>query len=74
MKYRATVSVGGNASLIAKVFASEDRAIKGKASYRLRKSRGGVVFAFEAGDSVALRTVLNSVTKILNVVEKVGRI
>lgn len=74
MKYTSLISVKGDSELISKVFASEDREIKDKASYKIRKSRDGVTFAVEAEDSTGLRTALNSITKILTVIEKVKKI
>ena len=38
------------------------------------KGKGRVVFEITARDSIALRTVLNSITKMLTVIEKVGGI
>ncbi|MBI2176261.1 hypothetical protein HYU40_02835 [Candidatus Woesearchaeota archaeon] len=74
MKYESTISVKGDSELISKVFASEDREIKGTASYKVKKSRDGVTFAVEAEDSIGLRTALNSITKVLTVIEKVKQI
>ncbi len=74
VRYEATVRVKGDSSLIQKVFAAEDTAIKGKASYKLKKTPEGIAFAVQAEDSVGLRTALNSITKVLTVIEKVGRI
>ena len=73
-KYDATISVKGNANLVQKVFASEDTAIKEKAVYKLKKTQEGIVFAVQAQDSVGLRTALNSITKVLTVIEKVAKI
>lgn len=74
MKFKALIKVKGNGNLIQKVFAAEDKSIKGKANYRLTKTASGVAFSVEAEDSVALRTVLNSITKILTVIEKISKI
>ena len=74
MKYKASINVARDGALIEKVFASEDKSIKGKTSYRLKKTAGGVAFSIEAKDSTALRTILNSITKILTVIEKTNRI
>ena len=74
MKYSAVINVSGDAALIQKVFAAEDTTIKEKASYKIRKTAEGVTFAIDAEDSVGLRTVLNSITKVLTVIEKVKRI
>lgn len=74
MKYKSLISVKGDSELISKVFAAEDRKIKEKADYKIKKSGDGVTFAVEAEDSTGLRTALNSITKILTVIEKVKRI
>ena len=73
-KYDATIRVKGDGNLIQKVFASEDTAIKEKAVYKLKKTPEGVIFAVQAEDSIGLRTVLNSITKVLTVIEKVAKI
>lgn len=70
----ATVSVDDRKSLVLKCFAAEDREIKGKASYTVKSEKGKAVFEIKAEDSVALRTVLNSITKMLTVIEKAGNI
>lgn len=70
----ATISVDDRAKVIGKCFAAEDRDIKGKASYAVKSQKGRAVFEIKAEDSVALRTVLNSITKMLTVIEKTGRI
>ncbi len=72
--YEATVSVDGRKGLVLKCFASEDRAIKGKASYVVKSQEGKAIFEVKAEDSIALRTVLNSITKMLTVIEKTERI
>ena len=74
LKYAATLKVKGDGNLIQKVFAAEDTSIKEKASYKLKKTSEGVVFAVQADDSTGLRTVLNSIMKVLTVIEKVGKI
>ena len=74
MKYESLISVKGDSELISKVFASEDREIKDKASYKIKKSLDGVTFAVEAEDSIGLRTALNSITKVLTVIEKMKKI
>ena len=74
MKYESLISVKGDSELISKVFASEDREIKDKASYKIKRSRDGVTFIVEAEDSIGLRTTLNSITKVLTVIEKMKKI
>ena len=74
MKYKSLISVKGDSELISKVFASEDREIKDKASYKIKRSRDGVTFIVEAKDSIGLRTALNSITKVLTVIEKMKKL
>ncbi|MBI2145377.1 hypothetical protein HYU18_03590 [Candidatus Woesearchaeota archaeon] len=74
MKYNATIFVDSEGGLISKVFAAEDRNIKGKASYKLEKTANGAKFSIDAEDSIALRTALNSITKILTVIEKIKKV
>ena len=71
--YKATISVDDRKGLIKKSFAPEDKDIKGKASYKVKGHRK-IIFEITAIDSIALRTVLNSITKMLTVIEKVSRI
>ncbi len=74
MKYTAAITVKGDTDLIKKVFAAEDTQIKDKASYKIKKNPAGIAFAVEAEDSIGLRTALNSITKVLTVIEKVRKI
>ena len=73
-KYAETITVNGDSELIQKVFASEDKQIKDKARYKIKKNAAGIAFAVEAEDSIGLRTVLNSITKVLTVIEKIKKI
>ncbi len=70
----ATISVSDEKGLLLKCFAAEDRDIRGKASYTVKSQKGKAVFEITAEDSVALRTVLNSITKMLTVIEKAKQI
>ena len=72
--YRATVHVQGNQRLIQSCFSPEDKGMKGRSAYSLKKEQGGVMFEVTAQDSVALRAHLNTITKMLTVVEKMQRI
>ena len=71
--YKATISVEDPKGTIKKCFAPEDKEIKGKASYKLTGERN-IVFEIAAQDSTGLRTVLNSITKMLTVVEKMKNV
>ncbi|HIG98015.1 TPA: hypothetical protein HA231_01150 [Candidatus Woesearchaeota archaeon] len=70
MKYKTVLSVLGDANLIMKVFEPEDKEINGKATYTMNKTPEGVAFTVTANDSTGLRTALNSITKVLTVIEK----
>ncbi|MBI2136903.1 hypothetical protein HYU12_00075 [Candidatus Woesearchaeota archaeon] len=71
---KASIVADDRGGFIRNCFASEDREIKGKAKYEVVKSGSKVVFEVSAVDSVALRTVLNSITKMLTVIEKMERL
>lgn len=70
----ATISVDDEKGLLLKCFAAEEKDIKGKASYAVKSQKGKAVFEITAEDSVALRTALNSITKMLTVIEKTKRL
>ena len=59
-----------NPELVTKCFAQEEKNILGRATYSITKKGGKAVFDIKAKDSTALRTALNSITKILTVIEK----
>lgn len=68
--YRATVLCEDKDRNIERCFGAEDRKIKGKAEYSVGRQGKNVVFRIRADDSVALRTAMNSITKMLTVIEK----
>ena len=72
--YSATISARDSKGIIEKCFASEDKAIKDKAKYTVTKHGNKVLFEIHANDSIGLRTVLNSITKMLTVIEKMDKI
>ena len=72
--YNATVTCEDGDGSIRKCFRAEDRKIKGKAEYSVVKQGKNAVFRMSADDSVALRTVMNSITKMLTIIEKTRRI
>jgi tRNA threonylcarbamoyladenosine modification (KEOPS) complex Pcc1 subunit len=63
-----------NPELVIKCFSQEEKNIQGRATYEVIKEGKKAVFKIKAKDSVALRTALNSITKILTVIEKMGEI
>jgi len=66
----ATIEVRDTRGLIRKCFAPEDKQIKGKAEYTVVSKGGKAYFHISASNSIGLRTVLNSITKMLTVIEK----
>lgn len=56
---------------LEKLFSLEDKDFPNKrASYEVKKTKNGLEFDIRATDSVALRSVLNTITKIITVYEK----
>ncbi len=74
MMLNATISVSDEEGLLLKCFAAEDKKIREKASYTVKSQKGNAVFEIKAEDSVALRTILNSITKMLTVIEKTKQV
>lgn len=74
MNYKATITVKGDSELINRVFSAEDRQIREKASYNIKKIPAGLVFEVTADNSTDLRTVLNSITKVLTVIEQAKKL
>lgn len=67
----ATIEVPYEAEEIYRLFSLEDKTFQNKrSSYECKKIGNKAVFKIKATDSVALRSVLNTITKILTVYEK----
>jgi tRNA threonylcarbamoyladenosine modification (KEOPS) complex Pcc1 subunit len=71
--YSASIT-SDHPDLVIKCFSCEDKSIQGRASYSISKKGGKAVFEIKADDSTALRTALNSITKLLTVIEKTGKL
>ncbi|MFH1181553.1 MAG: KEOPS complex subunit Pcc1 [Candidatus Woesearchaeota archaeon] len=71
--YSATIT-SDNPDLVIKCFSCEDKSIQGRAEYSIAKKGEKAVFEIKAEDSTALRTALNSITKLLTVIEKTGKL
>ena len=67
--YTATVHVKGNAELILRSFAAEDKVMGKRSEYTVKKDKKGVLFTVNSQDSTALRAQLNTITKMLTVIE-----
>ena len=68
---KAKIFVDYDAEILEKIFSMEEKEFSNeRASYRVSKKKDLLEFDVEAKDSVALRSVLNTITKILTVYEK----
>jgi tRNA threonylcarbamoyladenosine modification (KEOPS) complex Pcc1 subunit len=64
-----------NIDKLHKIFKVEEtESINNRASWTLSKSNDELIFNVQAKDSVALRAVLNSITKLLTVYEKMEKL
>ena len=66
----ASITVEDSKGMVYSAFVPEDREIKGKAEYKVSRDGSKTTFAISAVDSASLRTALNSITKMLTVIEK----
>lgn len=71
MSYEAVILVHKDPGLIAKCFGPEQKNIKNRSQYTVKKNKNNVEFKIKAKDAVALKTVMNSIIKMLEVIEKV---
>ena len=75
MSLSAEIIIREDAENLKKLFKAEEKVFKNKrASYQVIKKGGSVIFSAKAEDASALRAVLNSITKLISVYEKAGRI
>ena len=64
-----------DAKTLEKLFSFEDKSFSnGRAGYEYLLTKKGLVFDVWAQDSVALRSVLNTITKIMTVHEKTKKV
>lgn len=67
----ATITVPGNQKVLEKIFSLEENVFSNeRAKYELELKENELVFNIQAKDATALRTVLNTITKIISVHEK----
>ena len=72
---KAEITVEGNPDTLTKLFAAEDKVLSNnRAKYTITAKEKGIVFNVDANDAVAMRAVLNAITKTLEVFEKMGNI
>lgn len=68
---KATISIKKDAETLYKLFSFEDKDFGNeRANYELKLQEDELFFLVKAKDSVALRSVLNTITKLLSVYEK----
>jgi tRNA threonylcarbamoyladenosine modification (KEOPS) complex Pcc1 subunit len=71
MKLSAEIIVTEDVHNIQKLFEAEEKAFDNqRAGYELKKNKDALVFKITAEDSIALKAVLNSITKLLIVYDK----
>jgi tRNA threonylcarbamoyladenosine modification (KEOPS) complex Pcc1 subunit len=76
MKFKASIGFKNkNIENLHKIFKVEQtETINNRANWTLTKIDEEIIFDIKAKDSVALRAVLNSITKLLTVYEKMEKI
>ena len=72
---KASIIVQEDCFEIEKLFSFEDKEFQNqRAKYTTKKEKNTLTFLVEAKDSTALRSVLNTITKLLSVYEKTKKI
>ena len=74
MKYSATITADIPADDILQVIKAEQDSSYSRASWTVKEEGGRISFDVTAQDSVALRAMLTSITKILTIYEKIKKI
>ena len=73
MNYEVNIKVFGDSKTLYDCFKPE--ILKGdRADVELKKTKEGLLFEIKAKDSVALRAMLNSISKLLTVYEKMKKV
>ena len=67
--YTATIRVDADPDVIEKCFRSEDKAFAERSIYDVQKDKKGVTFTVTAQDATALRAHLNTIAKMLLIIE-----
>lgn len=75
MKCEAKIKVFDNPNTLYRVFATELRPGKSnRSSVKIKKGKKYLEFDFKAEDPTALRAAINSITRLLTVYEKMGKL
>jgi len=67
--YQSTIIVDKDIDAIEKLFIPEDRELN-RSKYSITKNKKQLIFTITAEDATALKTVFNTITKVLAVWEK----
>jgi len=71
----ATITITENRFDIQKLFSFEDKEFKNeRASYEIKVKDNKLIFEIKSKDPNALRSILNTITKLLSVYEKTKEI
>lgn len=69
MKTEATIKAYSDPEKLIKCFKPEEGKQK-RSTYKTKKEKDHVLFEIKAEDSTALRSIMNSITKLLTIYEK----
>jgi tRNA threonylcarbamoyladenosine modification (KEOPS) complex Pcc1 subunit len=71
----ATIKLEDQTEEIRKLFSFEDMELSnGRAKYEVLESGNDLIISVEAKDSVALRSILTSITRVLTINEKTMKV
>jgi len=71
MSYEAVIKVNKEPDVILKCFEPEQKSIKHRSQYTIKRNKNSIEFSIKAKDAVALKAATNSIIKMLEVIEKV---
>ena len=71
--YTSSITVNGDADFIEKVFSVEDKDFN-RSSFKIKKTSSKITFDINASDATALKTALSTISKVLVICEKAGKI
>lgn len=70
MSYKASIEAEGN---LSRLFEAELKESRERTSYEVREEKGKTIFEIKAKDAVGLKIATNSITKMLEVIEKINK-
>ena len=72
--FKAEITTQLPINVVKEVFAHEDKTIQQRAEYHVETKGKETTFLIQAKDSVALRTTLNAIMRLLTTIEKTKEI